>query len=137
MTNKLVIDRYTEDIYPCSTIYVIKNLKSINDINKYFSTQEDENLETLDALGLTYKWVKHRKSKEICHVVVINPLDKEIKEKTKKDNSFLIGICVHEALHVTADILNNAGISLEDNTQEAYCYFVEFITKCIYKTMLK
>lgn len=137
MTNKLVIDRYTEDIYPCSTIYVIKNLKNINDINKYFSTQDNKDLDTLDALGLTYYCAKHRKSKEICHVVVINTLDYEMKECNKKDKTFVIGVCVHESLHVTHCILSNCNIHLNDDTQETYCYLLEFITKCVYKTILK
>ena len=47
--------------------------------------------------------------------------------------SFDYGVIAHEATHLTARVLRVVGVKLCEESEEAYCYFTEFV----YKTILK
>lgn len=52
-----------------------------------------------------------------------------------RDRKPKASVVAHEALHVTIDTLKKSGMSLSDNTQEAYCYHLEWLTREILKRL--
>lgn len=44
-------------------------------------------------------------------------------------NTKEFSVIAHEANHASFEILNNAGISLSQETEEIFCYYQEFIIK--------
>lgn len=132
---KIVIDKYSLPLYPIKTLYVIKNY-TIKQIQSMFCTANDQELQLDDddrTDMMVWTFVKHKKTKNLVILCLITKSSIQLA-KDKADGS---ACCAHEALHVTADVLEDAGIQLNQSTQEAYAYYTEYVTRCIYKTLYK
>lgn len=134
---KVYIDTY-ESLYPVLLV-VANEFATAKDVNKEFSWFDGEDVLESDLTGCNGCVLKlvRRSDKARCLFVKINN-DKFIKgSKAKYDNSLFVA--VHEACHValsTYSVIEDK-ICTEDQRQEPFCYYTEWIFKCIYTTMMK
>ena len=127
---KVYIDTY-ESIYPVLLV-VANEAATAKDINKYFKWGDgcdvlDSELDNCD--GCVVKLLRRSDQQKVL-LVKIN------KTRSGLDT---IGIAVHEAGHVILSTYNfiEDKICSDDGKQEPFCYYLEWVTQCIYKTMTK
>ena len=52
-----------------------------------------------------------------------------------KEKSPDIQTIVHEAFHLASMVLQNAGVEFDDANQEAYAYYLDFLTGCLLRKL--
>jgi len=127
---KVYIDTY-ESIYPVLLV-VANEAATAKDINKYFKWGDgcdvlDSELDNCD--GCVVKLLRRSDQQKVL-LVKIN------KTRSGLDT---IGIAVHEAGHVILSTYSfiEDKICADDGKQEPFCYYLGWVTQCIYKTMTK
>lgn len=130
---KVYIDTY-ESIYPILLV-VANEYATAKDLNKYFRWGDGEDIldkEIDDCKGCVIKVVRRSDNSKVL-LVKLNYLE----GKDKKLDAILTA--VHEAGHVVLTTYNHIEdtICSNDNKQEPFCYYLQWVTKCIYTTMSK
>lgn len=133
---KVHVDTY-ESFYPVFLV-VANEYATAKDINKEFCWEDgtdvlDSNL--TGDLGCALRLMR-RSDKRYCVLVKIH----ENKFNSKKDKyDYNLFTAVHEAGHVILDTYDFIGDDICSNAvrQEPFCYYLEWIFKCIYTTMTK
>lgn len=131
--HKLVIDKYEQNIYPVTRIYVLKNY-TLEDLNKNFASQYNKSISIPDDYdALVYNNITDKDNK-LCAVVLLN----QSLFSKKKDKSYLVKVCAHEAAHAALWMFKYIGQEVsDDNSNEPFAYLLEYITECIYNTANK
>lgn len=130
---KVYIDTY-ESIYPI-VLVVANEYATAKDLNKYFKWGDGEDIldkEIDGCKGCVIKVVRRSDNSKVL-LVKLNYLE----GKDKKLDAILLA--VHEAGHVVLTTYNHIEdtICSNDNKQEPFCYYLQWVTKCIYTTMSK
>lgn len=130
---KVYIDTY-ESIYPI-VLVVANEYATAKDLNKYFRWGDGEDIldtEIGNCKGCVVKVVRRSDNAKVL-LVKLNYAE----GKDKKLDAMLTA--VHEAGHVILTTYNHIEdkICSDDTKQEPFCYYLEWITKCIYITMSK
>ena len=127
---KVYIDTY-ESIYPVLLV-VANDAATAKDLNKYF--EWGDGCEILDS---------ELSNCDGCVVKVVRKSDKSkvllVKINKYRNTLDAMGIAAHEAGHVvlaTYSLIEDK-ICQDDGKQEPFCYYLEWVTQCIYKTMTK
>ena len=128
---KVYIDTY-ESIYPVLLV-VANEVATAKDLNKYFMWGDgcdilDSEVED-DSDACVFKMVRRSDKSKVLLV--------KLNKTFKKD--YGISVAVHEAGHVVLSTYAyiEDKICQEDSKQEPFCYYLDWVTKCIYKTMTK
>ena len=133
---KLIVDKYTQPIFPPYDIYVLKNSKKedIQDLFLWGDECEVEDNEVEEGKGMTYSVMtkKDDPTKQLCIVI---QLFTEYFDKSDKDD--WVEVISHEANHAAFRILNHCNIKLTDDTTEVFAFMQGWITKCVYQTLKK
>ena len=132
--DKLILDKYTQDIYPPYNLYVMIN-NTTEDISKRFVWDDGVEIDKVDPdnyQGITYGLVynKDDKDKTLSVLVCLN-VDKF------DDDIDAINTISHEAFHVVFRIFNHCNVYLSEDTNEPYAFMTGWATKNIYKTYKK
>ena len=130
---KVYIDTY-ESIYPILLV-VANEYATAKDLNKYFKWGDGEDIldkEIDGCKGCVIKVVRRSDNSKVL-LVKLNYAE----GKDKKLDAILTA--VHEAGHVVLTTYNHIEdtICSNDNKQEPFCYYLQWVTKCIYTTMSK
>ena len=128
---KVYIDTY-ESIYPVLLV-VANEMATAKDLSKYFMWGDGCDIldkEIGDGCDACVFKVVRRSDKSRILLVKIN---KECK------GTYAMKVAVHEAGHVVLSTYNciEDNICREESNQEPFCYYLEWVTNCIYKTMTK
>ena len=132
--NKLVIDKYTQPIFPPYDLYICKNF-SIEDIQNNFLWEdgcEVKESEISVGQGLTLSFVYKKDDPEKHYAIVILLWPKYIHGQLEA-----IEVCSHEAAHAVHHILDYCNMELSDKTTETYAFMQGWATKCCYETYKK
>ena len=128
--DKLILDKYIQDIYPPYNLYVMINYTS-EDITKRFVWDDGVELDPVDpdeyqgvTWGLVYN--KDDKDKKLSVLVCLN-CDKF------DDDIDAINTIAHEAFHVVFRIFKHCNIYLSEDTNEPYAFMTGSVSKNIYK----
>lgn len=132
--NKLIVDKYIQDVYPPYNLYVMIN-HTEEDITKQFVWDDGVEIDKVDIdnyQGITYGLVynKNDKDKTLSVLVCLN-CDKF------DDDIDAMSTIAHEAFHVVFRIFNHCNIYLSEDTNEPYAFMTGWATKNIYKTYKK
>ena len=132
--DKLIVDKYTQDIYPPYNLYVMINY-TLEDITKQFVWDDGVEIEPVDIesyQGITYGLVynKNDKDKSLSVLVCLNP-------KRFDDDIDALNTIAHEAFHVVFRIFNHCNIYLSEDTNEPYAFMTGWAAKNIYNTYKK
>ena len=132
--NKLILDKYIQDIYPPYNLYVMMN-HTTEDISKRFVWDDGVEIDKVDLdkyQGITYGLVYNKDDKDkILSVLVCLNCDKF------DDDIDAINTISHEAFHVVFRIFNHCNVYLSEDTNEPYAFMTGWATKNIYKTYKK
>lgn len=130
---KVYIDTY-ESIYPILLV-VANEYATAKDLNKYFRWGDGEDILDTEIGGCTGCVIKVVRRSDNAKVLLVKL--NHAKGKDKKLDAILIA--VHEAGHVILTTYKHIEdtICSDDTKQEPFCYYLEWITKCIYTTMSK
>ena len=135
--SKVHIDTY-ESIYP-TTLVVANNAATTKQIAKdycWFDGVELEDSDFTNCLGCVVRAKKKSDGSKVTLVKVNFDLTKPSKPEAFLED---IATLVHEAGHVVLDTYNYVEdrICTEACKQEPFCYYLEWVFKCIYKTIIK
>lgn len=130
---KVYIDTY-ESIYPI-LLAVANEYATAKDLNKYFKWGDGEDIldkEIDGCKGCVVRVVRRSDNAKVL-LVKLNYLE----GKDKKLDAILTA--VHEAGHVVLMTYNHIEdtICSDSTKQEPFCYYLQWVTKCIYTTMSK
>lgn len=129
---KVYIDTY-ESVYPILLV-VANEYATAKDLNKYFKW--DDGCDILDSEIGDCKGcvIKVRRKSDNSKVLLV-----KINSQDSKNKIDALATAAHEAGHVVLTTYNHIEdrISTEDGKQEPFCYYLEWVTTCIYKTMTK
>ena len=122
---KLKIIEIPDNIYN-STIFVIPEYKQ-EDLKKYF----------LKKYGIAYDETGY----DALHYSVINKTQGILHhyllfEKFRNDIGG-IGVFSHEISHLCFSVLRDAGMKFSDDSEEAYSYYIGYLTRIILEKLIK
>lgn len=134
---KVHIDTY-ESFYP-ALLVVANESATAKDVNKEFCWGDGGDVldSDLEGCGGCVLKLVRRSDNSRCIFVKIND-DPAVKgKKNKYDNSLFVA--VHEAGHVilTTYATIEDRICSDDYRQEPFCYYLKWIFKCVYTTIMK
>ena len=135
---KVHIDTY-ESIYPIQLVVANESAtpKQIAKDYCWFNGTEFEEEDFANCTGCVMR--ARRKSDE--RSVVLVKINGYMSLKQGKSDTFLEDICtlVHEAGHVVLDTYSyiEDRICVEMCKQEPFCYYLQWVFECIYKTISK
>lgn len=132
--NKLILDKYIQDIYPPYNLYVMMNY-TVEDISKRFIWDDGVEIEPVDIedyQGITYGLVynKNDKDNSLSVLVCLNP-------KHFDDDIDALNTIAHEAFHVVFRIFKHCNVYLSEDTNEPYAFMTGWAAKNIYQTYKK
>lgn len=127
---KVYIDEY-ESIYPI-TLVVANEAAKAKDLNKKYKWPDGLDIldsEINDCNGCVIKCSKRSDNTKVL-IVKINEINNKLD---------LYATAVHEAGHVVLTTYDHIGdnICANGGKQEPFCYYLEWVTICIYKTISK
>lgn len=133
MKKKKHIDSY-ELMYPVQLVIANEQV-TLKDLQKLFVFCDGRELtdDILDGLATTTR-VKDKKTGVAVSLIKISGID---RCDADSKNIQLSGIATHEAIHAALDIYDRIGETVSNMHQETFAYFVEYITRCILKTINK
>ena len=132
---KAIIDTY-ESFYPVLLV-VANKYATAKDINKEFCWYDGVDLSESDLNGCGGCMLKVIRKSDRSRCVLVKINDDDSVSKNKRENDLFVA--VHEAAHValTTYSLTEDRICCDDCKQEPFCYYIEWVFKCIYKTLTK
>ncbi|MFA6315528.1 MAG: hypothetical protein WC648_04140 [Candidatus Paceibacterota bacterium] len=93
--------------------------------------------ESIDHIRLTCDLEKEKQGNDATYFVLKTLKDDDVFERfivvNQKVTKF--SVVVHEIFHYVHEVMNHIGLKLNDETEEAYAYFLEYIYKKILKAI--
>jgi len=137
MKKKLIIDKYTQPIFPPYDLYILINAtkEDIKNNFKWGDTDEIEDDElNYEGKGVTYSLMtkKDDPKEQLCIVIDLHP---EYFDSSNKND--YINVIAHEANHAAFRTLDYCGIKLNDSTTEVFAFVQGWMTECIYSSLKK
>lgn len=132
---KAHIDTY-ETVYSVDLVVANESvtLEQLKKLYKYSDSNELEDT-IVNAVCTASRCIRKVDNKAVCLVKYNHPSP---HLKSKRDLEVdLINTCCHEAAHVTMDIYDYIGETVDTNRQEVFAYNVGWAAECIYKTLTK
>ena len=132
--NKLILDKYIQDIYPPYNLYVMAHCTSDDITNKFVWDDGEviDKVEMDDYQGITYGLVYNKDDKDkLLSVLVCLNVDKF------DDDIDALNTIAHEAFHVVFRIFNHCNVYLSEDTNEPYAFMTGWAAKNIYQTYKK
>ena len=130
----LVIDKYTQPIFPPHDLYICKNFTD-DDIKNTFLwsdgeeiTEDELKIFKGETLSILYK--KDDPEKNLCVVILL------CTEYFDKGTDYA-NVCSHEGSHAVFRILDYCGIKLTNYTTEVFAFMQGWVTECCIKTYKK
>ena len=135
--SKVHIDTY-ESIYP-TLLVVANNAATTKQIAKDYCWFDGTELEDSDFTGCNGCVIRAKRKSDGRNATLVK-VNFDLS-KSSKSEDFLddIAIFVHEAGHVVLDTYSYTEdrICTEACKQEPFCYYLQWVFKCIYKTIIK
>lgn len=132
--NKLILDKYIQDIYPPYNLYVMAH-HTADDITKQFVWDDGVEIDKVDLdtyQGVTFGLVYNKDDKDkLLSVLVCLNVDKF------DDDIDAMNTIAHEAFHVVFRIFNHCNVYLSEDTNEPYAFMTGWAAKNIYQTYKK
>lgn len=132
--NKLILDKYKQEIYPPYNLYVMAN-HNVEDITNRFVWDDGASIDPVELdnyQGITYGLVYHKEDKDKLLSVLVC-----LNYEKFDDDIDAINTIAHEAFHVVFRILHHCNVDLCECTNEPYAFLQGWATKCIYQTYKK
>ena len=132
--DKLILDKYKQDIYPPYNLYVMAHHTADDITNKFVWDDGDviDKVELSDYQGLTYGLVYHKDDKDkLLSVLVCLNVDRF------DDDIDALNTIAHEAFHVVFRIFKHCNVYLSEDTNEPYAFMTGWAAKNIYQTYKK
>ena len=130
----LIIDKYTQPIFPPYDLYICKNFTD-DDIKNTFLWSDgeeitDDELKTFKGETLSILYKKDDPEKNFCIAILL------YTEYFDKGTDY-VNVCSHEASHAVFRILDHCGIKLTNDTTEVFAFMQGWVTECCVKTYNK
>jgi hypothetical protein len=132
--DKLILDKYIQEIYPPYNLYVMAHHTSDDITNKFVWDDGDviDKVELDDYQGLTYGLVYNKDDKDkLLSVLVCLNVDRF------DDDIDAMNTIAHEAFHVVFRIFKHCNVHLSEGTNEPYAFMTGWAAKNIYQTYKK
>lgn len=133
---KAYIDTYNS-IYPVELV-VANSAVTIDQLRKLFAERNGDELydDDITNKAAIVARVIRKSNNHAVLLIRMGPEDKFYKDKTERKIDY-IGTIAHEAGHIALNTWSRIEEYEIINCQEPFCYYLEWVTKCICKTVFK